>query len=693
MSASRDFLLELGLEELPTRAVSDLSEALATALSEGLTEAHIAHGPVTVFGTPRRLAVLIEGVASEQPDRRIERRGPALSAAFDAEGKPSKAALGFARSCGVEISALGRLETEKGIWLQFEATQAGAPTITLLPDIIDKAARGLPVAKRMRWAAHRYAFVRPLKWLLSLFGEEVVEMSLFGQHAGRITYGHRFHAPAPITLTAPSEYAARLEKEGRVIASFADRRKRIEQAVMALTDAQATPIITPALLDEVTALVEWPVALQGRFDADFLTVPEEALIAVMQDHQKYFHMLDKDGKLAPAFVFISNLESAQPEAVVGGNERVIAPRLADARFFYERDREVPLASRADKLAGVTYQKRLGTLADKTHRVEALATRLAEVCGLDVASTRRAATLSRCDLTSLMVFEFPELQGIAGRYYALADGEPALVAEAIEGFYHPRYASDSLPGSGEARALALADRLDTLVGIFGIGQPPTGDRDPFALRRAALGIIRIAVEGRFDFDLDDAIAAAAAALQDRISEPDVVAQVRAFILERLRYWYLERGVDAGVFAAVAALPRSRLVDFDARVRAVAAFRDAPEAGALAAANKRSTNLLAKSAEAAEEGGATASDPSRMGAEEQALVLALEAARADTTPMLARAEYQAALTRMAQLRAPVDAFFDAVMVLDPDPVLRSNRIGILRELNALFAEVADLGALNS
>ena len=443
----------------------------------------------------------------------------------------------------------------------------------------------------------------------------------------------------------------------------------------------------------MTALVEWPVALRGRFDADFLTVPEEALIAVMQDHQKYFHMLDDSGKLAPSFVFISNLESTAPESVIGGNERVIAPRLADARFFYQRDLESPLASRADKLAGVTYQKRLGTLADKTHRVEALAAQLAEACGLDVASTRRAAKLSRCDLTSLMVFEFPELQGIAGRYYALADGESELVADAIEGFYHPRYASDSLPGSAEARALALADRLDTLVGIFGIGQPPTGDRDPFALRRAALGIIRIAVEGPFDFDLDDAISAAAAALQDRLSETDVVAQVRAFIFERLRYWYLEQGVDAGVFAAVAALPRSRLVDFDARVRAVAAFREAPEAEALAAANKRSNNLLAKSTEAAEAGGETAPDPTRMGAEEQALVAALQAARADTTPMLARAEYQPALTRMAQLRAPVDAFFDAVMVLDPDPVLRSNRIGILRELNALFAEVADLGALNS
>lgn len=690
MENSRTFLLELGLEDLPTKAVSDLSSALGDALVAGLAGSGLAHGEVEVFGSPRRLAVSITSLTAQQPDQHVEKRGPALKAAFDADGNPTRAATGFASSCGVAVDALGRLETDKGTWLQYTATVPGSATSALLPAIVETAVRGLPIAKRMRWGNHTHTFVRPLKWLVALFGDAIVDMTLFGIAADRTSFGHRFHAPGPIVLANAGEYKARLETEGRVVVSFADRRARIEAAVTACAQPDATPVIDAALLDEVTALVEWPVALTGRFDADFLSVPKEALIAVMQDHQKYFHMLHDDGTLAPAFVFISNIESRDPKMVVGGNERVIAPRLADARFFYDRDRQQPLASRAGRLGTVTYQKRLGTLADKTVRVRELAEGLAKAMGLDVAITSRAAELSRCDLTASMVFEFPELQGIAGRYYALNDGESDAVAQAIEDFYHPRFASDSLPGSREAQALAVADRIDTLVGIFGIGQPPSGDKDPFGLRRAALGIIRIAIEAGFDFDLDAVLEQAAGRVASLLNETVGTTEVRQFMLDRLRYWYQDRGVDVSIFNAVAALPLSRLTDFDARVRAVQAFSHQPEAAALAAANKRSSNLLRK---ANEEGELGEGDVNVLGETETALATALAAAKADTLPLLDKGDYETALQRMSALRPPVDAFFDGVMVLDPDPTVRANRLGLLRELCALFRTVADIGELNA
>lgn len=690
MDNTRTFLLELGLEELPTRAVYDLSRALGEALSAGLTQQGIAHGEISVFGTPRRIAVQITALAEQQPTQHVERRGPALKAAFDSDGNPTKAALGFASSCGVDMDAIGRLETDKGVWLHYAATRPGEATAELLPGIIDTAVRGLPVAKRMRWGAHTHAFVRPLKWLVVLFGASVIDMTLFDCTSDRQTWGHRFLAPDPISLTNAEEYRARLESEGRVIADFTERRARIAAAVESFAGAAGTPVIEPALLDEVTSLVEWPVALMGRFDPDFLSVPKEALIAVMQDHQKYFHLVQSDGELAPAFVFISNLESRDPGSVIRGNERVIAPRLADARFFYDRDRQTPLARRAERLASVTYQKRLGSLAQKTERVTKLAVFLAESMALDVAITARAAMLSRCDLTSSIVFEFPELQGIAGRYYALSDGESPAVADAIEAFYHPRHATDALPAGREAQALAIADRLDTLVGIFGIGQPPSGDRDPFGLRRAALGVIRIAIEADFDFDLDAALAEASSGLCECLGTPPEVADVHQFILERLRYWYQEREVDPSVFTAVAALPIPRLKDFDDRIRAVATFSAQPEAAALAAANKRSSNLLRKAADAGE---ALAGDPSRLGSVELQLAQAIELAKTETAPLLEKGDYTAALRRMSVLRDPVDAFFDGVMVVDPDPVLRANRLGLLRELETLFRAVADIGALNA
>jgi len=693
MNAAADFLVEIGTEELPTAAVAALSEALQVGLERRLGELGLAHGRVHHYATPRRLAVLVEELADAQPEQQISRRGPALAAAFDADGNPTRAAQGFAASVGADVAELTRVETDKGVWLAFERTEPGAPTRELLPRAIEDVVASLPVARRMRWGATDYEFARPVQWVLALYGDDTLPVTLFGVAAGRTTRGHRFHAPGPIEIRRPGEYAKVLEHDGFVVASWYARRARIEAQVQALAEAAGLEaVVDPDLLDEVNALVEWPVAVMGGFDEAFLVVPEEALVSVMRDHQKYFHLRDAQGRLVPRFITVSNIESRDEAAVVKGNERVIRPRLADAKFFFDRDRERPLSSRLDALSSVVYQKRLGTLKDKTDRIGALAADLAMHIGADPGHTARAALLSRCDLTTLMVYEFPEMQGIAGRYYAEADGEPPAVAAAIEAFYLPRHAGDDLPADGVAEALAIADRIDTLTGIFGIGQPPTGDRDPFGLRRAALGLVRIAVERRVDFDLPALIAASVAAHGANLSADDTAASVHGFILDRMRHWYQEAGIPAGTFEAVAASPPASLVDFDDRLRAVSEFAAMPEAEALAAANKRIANLMKKSAGDADTSGHEL-DPSRFEPAEVALAEALAEAERDLGPRLAERDYRGALTRLAALRTPVDAFFDEVMVMAEDPVLRANRLTLLGRLKDAFLAIADVSRLTA
>jgi len=677
MAEPRELLVEVGTEELPPKALRRLAEAFAAGLAEGLDRAGIARGAARAYATPRRLAVRIEAVAPAQPDRTVRRRGPAVQAAFDAEGRPTKAAEGFARSVGVPVERLGRLRTGKGEWLLWEGVEPGRPTAELLPGIVREALDRLPVPKRMRWGAGEAAFVRPVHWVLMLHGEEVVPGEVLGLAAGRETRGHRFHHPDPIPVPEPKDWEPLLATRGHVLADMDRRREavraQVEEAALA---AGGRAVIREALLEEVTALVEWPVALAGRFDERFLALPREVVVSAMEQHQKCFPVVDASGALLARFVAVANIESRDPEEVRRGNERVIRPRLADAAFFWEQDRRRPLESRLAALKGIVYQERLGTLHDKTARLERLAADIAAAIGADVALARRAARLAKCDLATEMVGEFPELQGIMGRHYALHDGEPEAVAVAIEEHYRPRGAGDEIAATPVGRAVALADRLDTLVGIFACGLRPTGEKDPYGLRRAALGILRTLIEGGLDLDLARLAEAAADLL---------------FALDRLRAWYQERGVPAEVYEAVRARDVTRPLDFDRRVRAVEAFRALPEAEALAAAHKRIRNILRQ----AEEKGlavAEAVDPARLAEPaERALHEAVARAEAEIAAPLAAGDYEAVLRRLAALRAPVDAFFDQVLVMDQDAAVRANRLALLRALAGLFLEVADIGRL--
>ena len=689
MTERRDFLVELGTEELPPKALLRLSHSFRDELVRGLASSHLDHGEVSAYATPRRLAVLVEDLLLRQPDQRFERRGPAVSAAFDAAGKPTQAALGFARSCGVEVDALQRLETDKGAWLVHRGVQPGAPAAELLPGLVQQALDRLPIAKRMRWGSGRSEFVRPVHWLVMFLGEEVVPASVLGVESGNRTYGHRFHAPAPITLRNPREYRARLAEEGRVIVDFAERRERVRSQVEAAASAAGgKAVLDDELLDEVTALVEWPVAIAGRFEEKFLEVPPEALISSMQGHQRYFPVRDADGRLLPVFIAVANIESRQPELVRQGNERVIRPRLADAAFFWEQDRKRPLADRIEQQRSVVFQQQLGSVYAKTERVVALCRWLAERLGADVALAERAGWLSRCDLYTEMVGEFPELQGIMGRYYATHDGEPAEVAVALDELYQPRFAGDDVPASTLGQILAIADRADTLIGIFAIGREPTGDRDPFALRRAALGMMRTLIERELDVDLQALLQAAAELLPDELEAGKRVEQVFDFCLERLRVYYTDQGVATELYDAVAALRPSQPLDFHHRLQACRAFVQLPEAEALAAANKRIRNILRR----ADTDIPDAVDPQALqDAAERALHQAVEEAAVEVAPLLAEHRYESALTRLAQLRGPVDHFFDEVMVMADDARLRSNRLALLQRLENLFLRIADISRL--
>lgn len=684
---SNTLLVELGVEELPPGAIDTLCEALALGIAGGLEDAKISFGEVSAHATPRRLAVQIRELSDKQPEREIERRGPALAAAFK-DGKPTRAAEGFARSCGVEVDDLIQLETPKGTWLGYRERQPGEETVQLLPGILEKALGDLPVPRNMRWGASRIEFSRPVHWLVMLYGSEVVDARALGLTAGRITHGHRFHAPEPIALVHADDYLPVLEN-ARVLADRNRRRERIREQVLAEAEVLgATAVIDEALLDEVSGLVEWPVALTGSFDERFLEVPAECLISSMKANQKYFHLLDDLGRLKPAFITVSNIESRQPEQVIHGNEKVIRPRLADAAFFYDMDRKHSLESRIEALSGVVFQQALGTLADKGRRTEAVSAFIAGRIGGDVGQARRAARLAKCDLVTEMVLEFPELQGIMGRYYAVHDGEPEEVAQALEEQYLPRFATDAIPRSRTGLALALADRLDTLSGIFGIGQRPTGTKDPFALRRAAIGILNIMVKGELDLDLRELLELAVAQHQELPRADSLADVVLDYILDRFRAWGQDEGIDAEVYLAVRARPLSHPLDFARRLRAVQAFSRREEAASLVAANKRVSNILTREAQEATHG----VDPGLLQEPaERALHEALNERRTLVQPLFSEGRYHEALDALASLREPVDTFFDEVMVMADDQAIRNNRLSLLHSLQTLFLEVADIAQL--
>lgn len=689
MADTRDLLIEIGTEELPPKALPNLSLAFERGIAEGLEKVGLAGGALRRFATPRRLAVRVDRLPVRQPDRQLERRGPALGAAFGPDGQPTKAAEGFARSCGVTVAELQRQETDKGAWLVYVSTEPGAPTADLIPSIVEAALAALPIPKRMRWGDRDDEFVRPVHWVVLLFGTEVIPATIMGVRAGRESRGHRFHHPQPIQLSAPADYARQLADEGKVIADFDERRDVVRARAEAVAaELAGVAVIKPELLDEITALVEWPVALAGNFERRFLDVPAEALISTMQDNQRYFPVVDAHSRLLPHFITLANLESRDPAQVRAGNERVIRPRFSDAEFFWNQDRGKPLAARLDVLKQVVFQQRLGTVADKSARVATLARFIAEQRQSNADWAERAARLAKCDLMTQMVQEFPELQGIMGRYYARHDGEAPEVAQALEEQYLPRFAGDRLPATATGQNLALADRLDTLLGIFAIGQAPSGAKDPFALRRAALGVLRILIEGELDLNLLTLLEHAASQFEPTVRAGSAVEAVFDFIVERLRGYYLDQQVRSDTFEAVLECRPHRPLDFDRRARAVGAFRDRPEAASLAAANKRIRNILRK---------VDTVLPFEVRpdllteAAEQALAGRLVELSSEAIPLMEAGLYGDALNRLASLREPVDAFFDQVLVMAEDPAVRDNRIALLNELGSLFLRVADFSRL--
>ncbi|WP_456371800.1 glycine--tRNA ligase subunit beta [Thiolapillus sp.] len=687
--SAQDLIFELGTEELPPVALKKLSAALETEFVAGLKNAGLAHGPVTSYAAPRRLALLVEGLATRQPDRKIDKRGPAVQAAFDADGNPSKAAEGFARSCGTSVDQLSRLKTDKGEWLAYQIEEKGRPAAELLPEIAENALNRLPIPKRMRWGSSEAQFVRPVHWLLFRHGDETVPCTLLDAESGSLSHGHRFHHPEPISIQVPAEYADKLEAQGKVIAHFEQRREHIRAQVQKAAETLGGRAdMDDALLDEVTALNEWPVAITGSFEERFLEVPAEALILTMKKNQKYFPLFDNNGKLMNHFITIANIDSPKPEIIAQGNERVIRPRLADAMFFWEQDGKRKLEDLIPSLKTVVFQKQLGSMYDKTLRVARLARWIATKISADPDLAERAAMLSRCDLMTDMVGEFADMQGIMGRYQALRDGEPEEVAVALEEFYLPRYSGDRLPSRPTGIALALAEKTDSLMGIFGIGMKPTGDKDPFALRRAALGLLRIIREHSLTIQLDELLEQAGTALGDLVTEQDNRIQVKSFLMDRLKVLLGDEGVSTRLFEAVAAVEPPTLPDLDARIEAVRKFMDLPQAESLAAANKRIRNILKKSVDPVPE----QVDASLLQEEAEKLLFnSLGEMQQQVAPLLEKSDYNTALQALAGLREPVDHFFDEVMVNVDEDALRINRLALLQNLSNLFLQVADVSQL--
>lgn len=689
MEQKQDLLVEIGTEELPPTSLSNLSKAFAEQFCKQLLEQDLAHGEAMAFCTPRRLAVVLRDVSVRQPDQENLRRGPAVAAAFDADGAPTKAASGFARSCGVEVDALERMETDKGAWLMHRQRISGQQTLTLLPQLITDALAQLPIRKRMRWGNGDEEFVRPLHWVCVRFGSDQVPGRILGVEISSGSRGHRFHHPRNVNVESPELYAKAL-RAAYVEPDIHVRKQRISEQVNELAaSVQGQVSIPESLLDEVAALCEWPTALLGGFDQRFLQVPAEALIETMQKNQKYFPVFAPDGALLPFFITVANIESREPELVRAGNERVIRPRFADAMFFWEQDRKRPLADRQPALASVTFQQQLGSVWDKALRIAEVSRRIAEQLGHDPAQAERAALLCKCDLVTSMVTEFPSLQGIAGRYYAQQDGEAPCIVAAMEEQYLPRHAGDSLPASTCGRILSLADKLDTLIGIFAIGQRPTGIKDPYGLRRAAIAVLRMLIEIPLPLDLKVLLQDAALAYRGSINTEGSEDLVFAYIVERLPGYYSELGLSADLVDSVLVTGATVPCDIDRRIRAVAAFRELDAADALAAANKRTRNILKK---ASPEEGSTGVQNSRfLEPAEQRLAERIDVLRAQVQPLLAAEDYEAVLRTLAELREDVDSFFEQVMVMADEPELRDNRIAILRGLEQLFLSVADIALL--
>lgn len=682
--SAHDFLVELGTEELPPKTLKNLGQAFLSGVEKGLKAAGLPYDSAHYYAAPRRLAILVKNLSTQQPNINQLVIGPPVQAAFNAEGQPTQAALGFAKKCGVDLAQIDA----SGPKLKFSQNIAGQPAASLLPGIVETSLNELPIAKRMRWGARKTEFVRPTQWLVMLFGDEVIDCEILAQKAGRLSRGHRFHHPDQVRISKPSTYLEDL-RSAYVLADLNERRELISARVATLAaEQQGTAIVPADLLDEVSSLVEWPVPLVCSFEERFLEVPQEALITTMQDNQKYFCLLDANGKLLPRFITVANVESKDPAQIISGNEKVVRPRLTDAEFFFKQDKKQKLESFNQRLANVVFQAQLGSVFDKAQRVSALAGFIAAQIGGDATRAARAGLLSKCDLASEMVGEFPEMQGIAGYYYAKHDGEAEDVALALNEQYMPRGAGAELPSTLTGAAVAVADKLDTLVGIFGIGMLPTGSKDPYALRRAALGVLRILIEKQLDLDLAEAIEFAIEQFADKVKAEGLGLQVHDFIFDRLRARYEDEGVDVAVYQAVRALSPTAPLDFDQRVQAVQAFRARSEAAALAAANKRVSNLLGKFDGEVPEVVANALllEPA-----EQALAQAVFVAAKAVAPLAAARQYRETLEQLASLREPVDAFFEAVLVNADDAEVRANRYALLAQLRGLFLGVADISLL--
>lgn len=692
MSNAADFLVEIGTEELPPKALRNLMNAFAGNLQKALDNARLEHAAVSAYASPRRLAVIVASLGFAQADEELVVKGPPVSVAYDDAGKITPAGNAFAKKCGVEPEALDRLTNDKGEWLCFRSLERGQKTAELIPGLVESALEELPIPRRMRWGDGEAEFVRPVHWIVLLHGKKVIAGSVMSVPAGRMTRGHRFHAPGEISIDEPAKYLSLLKK-ARVLADFDVRQKTIVEAVeKAAKEAGGEPVASAALYDEVTALTEWPVPLLGSFDKSFLSLPKEVIVATLTSHQRYFPVADKSGDLLPRFITIANLVSKAPDRVRDGNERVIRARLADAAFFWESDRRVRLADRRDALRDVVYQRGLGSINDKSARVAKLAVTAGSQVGVETPAIERAAALAKCDLLTGMVGEFPELQGVMGGYYAAADGEPGAVAEAIGEQYLPRFAGDALPETVAGQALAIADKLDTIAGIFALGKKPSGNRDPFGLRRSALGIVRIIIERGLDLDINALVAATVAdqPVRDK-DEKELSESLYDFITERMRAYYLDRktGLTPEMFAAVMAKRPVSLLDFDERLKAVAAFVKLEPASSLAAANKRIGNILKQ---AGVDGGASIDQSLITEPAETVLFESVVKAQQAVAPLLESRDYTNVLTTLADLRDPVDGFFDDVMVMTDDEALRNNRLALLAELRAMFLNVADVSRLS-
>jgi glycyl-tRNA synthetase beta chain len=704
MSDLKPLLIEIGTEELPPKSLDELTDAFAKGICDGLAKRGITADVANAkkYNSPRRLAVRVPSVGAAQPDQAIERRGPAVTAGLDASGQATKALSGFAASCGISVDQLETVQTDKGAWFVHRARQHGKPTAELLQDIVAEALAGLPIPKPMRWGDHDFAFVRPMHWFVVLHGADLVDASIFGIRSARESRGHRFHAPQPFPIDHAESYETLLREHFVLVDPIARRDTVVAVLQHAASRLELNVAPGADLVAEIANLVEWPVPITCAFEREYLAVPQEALIQTMQTNQKFVPAFDETGKLTENFIGIANIESHDPGEIRKGYERVIRPRFADAKFFYDEDRKSPLISYQDALKSVTYQQQLGSVWDKSVRVAELSRVIANRLGVDAAKSTRAASLSKCDLVTRMVGEFPELQGVMGRYYATASGEDADIAQALDEFYRPRFAGDDIAHGEIARVLAVAERLDTLAGIFAVGMKPSGNKDPFALRRAALGLGRTLIEGKLDLDLEALLREAIELLpaippkkneaekSPAESKQALTQELLDFVIERLRGYYAEKGIASDQFDAVRTIEPETLTDFDARLRAVADFAALPDAAALAAANKRIGNILRQ---AGDPGGAKVDTALLDDGAERDLHAKIEGVQEKISPLIAQRRYVDTLRALAALRAPVDAFFDGVMVMADDAAKRRNRLALLGGLRRMFLQVADISVLQN